>query len=68
MNNCRLKKNKIKVQATEARFGELKKAAAGSAGEEYLEGLLKQIESLNQASKDVETNFKVKEKRFVVYS
>ncbi len=57
-----LQAEKIKVQATEASFGELKKAAAGSAGEEYLEGLLKQIESLNQASKDVETNFKVKEK------
>ena len=51
-----------KIQEMEVSIGELKKAAAGSSGEEYLESLLKKIGELKQASKDIETKFRVKEK------
>ena len=58
-----LQAEKSRAQEIEVSFGELKKAAAvGSDGGEYLEGLLKEIETLKQTSREIETKFKVKEK------
>jgi len=57
-----LQAERNRAQEIEVSFGELKKAAAGSDGGEYVEALLKEVETLKQTSRDIETKFKVKEK------
>lgn len=51
-----------KVEEMETELNRLTKVAAGSSGEDYLASIHKQIDSLNQSSKDLETKFRVKEK------